>query len=414
MQHLYHFCNTLPAIPYTVLAPIFTFEHIAGTKVLCKVILPNTVHSSVREFRSTGTWSTEKWARMDAAFELYVGLYHAGLVNGNLLPLPNYDEDAAKAYAEVAKRPAVTNVNAKYDPWPVVAAAWQSTLTLYPLTIRISSGATEVMRMRMIAPCQLPQLSDLTLYVDRKTVLRMEIDAGIGRTRKEINVTTANEITDILLTSVFPSKMERDNGGFPLLFTPAEDVDDLENWLEHVQGTYKLSHILSAATTVGIVRDHSKSGKAYVFHGSEQLRQDSSLQQQPEVRTEMHLKVKKFPKRTDFLHRVPADAMEKKDDFVFLDPGCCRIHRLPIIYSQFAIYIPSIMHYVENALLTDHLRNGILTLIGFSGQSALFSAIYGPAAREDNDYQRLEFLGDSILKMLISTTLIADHQTWHE
>ena len=354
---------------------------------------------------------------MDAAFEAYVGLYHAGLVNGNLLPSPNYDKDVAKAYAEVAKRPAVANINAKYDPWPAVAAAWQSTLTLYPSIIRILSGAREILRMKMIAPCQLPQLSDLTLYVDSKTVLHVKIDSEIGRTRKEINVTTANKITDVLLTSVFPSKMERDDGGFPLLFTPAEDVDDLENWLEHVQGTYDLSHMLSAAedtTTVGIVRDHSKSGKAYVFHGFEQLGEDSSPQQQPEVRAEMHLKVKKFPKRTDFLHRIPAEAMEKKDDFVFLDPGCCQIHRLPTIYSQFAMYIPSIMHHVENALLTDHLRNGILAPIGFSGPNAVFPAICGPAAREVDDYQRLEFLGDSILKMLTSTTLMADHQTWHE
>ena len=60
---------------------------------------------------------------MDATFEAYVGLYHAGLVNGNLLPSPNYDKDAAKAYTEVTKRPAVINIDAKYNPWPAVAAA---------------------------------------------------------------------------------------------------------------------------------------------------------------------------------------------------------------------------------------------------------------------------------------------------
>lgn len=73
------------------------------------------------------------------------------------------------------------------------------------------------------------QLSNLTLYVDSKTVLHVEIDPEIGRLRREINVTAAKKITEVLLTSVFPSKMEKDDGGFPLLFTPAEDVDDLEN-----------------------------------------------------------------------------------------------------------------------------------------------------------------------------------------
>ena len=52
---------------------------------------------------------------MDAAFEAYVGLYRVGLINDNLLPLPTYDEYAAKAYAEVAKRPAVTAVNAQFN-----------------------------------------------------------------------------------------------------------------------------------------------------------------------------------------------------------------------------------------------------------------------------------------------------------
>ena len=30
--------------------------------------------------------------------------------------MPSYDGDAAKAYAEVAERPAVTTVNAKFNP----------------------------------------------------------------------------------------------------------------------------------------------------------------------------------------------------------------------------------------------------------------------------------------------------------
>jgi len=409
LQHLYHFCNTLPATPYTVFAPIFTFDHTANGSVSCRVILPNSVDSSAREFCSTGLWSTERWARMDAAFEAYVGLHRVGLINDNLLPLPSYDEDAAKAYAEVAKRPAVTAVNAKFNPWPAVAAAWQSTMTLYLSTIRILSGVTEIMRMKMISPCRLPQLFDLTLYVNARTLLRVEIGEGMGRVKDEVSVATANEITKVLLTSVFPTRMKEADGGFPLLFTPGEDVGDPQSWLEHVRGTHDSNNILSGvedAAAVGIVRDHSKSGKAYIFHGADQIGQGSLA--------DMRLKVKKFPKRTDFLHRVPAHAMEKTDDFIFLDPKDCRIERMPVIYAQFAMYVPSIMHHVENALLTDHLHNGVLAPIRFSDQAVVFPAICAPAAREDGDYQRLEFLGDSILKMLTSTTLMADHQTWHE
>ncbi len=85
LQHLYHFCNTLPATPYTVFASIFTFDHTVNRNVLCRVVLPNSVDSMVREFCSTCLWSTERWARIDAAFEASLGLYRVGLVNDHLL-----------------------------------------------------------------------------------------------------------------------------------------------------------------------------------------------------------------------------------------------------------------------------------------------------------------------------------------
>ena len=70
---------------------------------------------------------------------------------------------------------------------------------------------------------------------------------------------------------------------------------------------------------IGIMRDRFKSNKAYVFHGVERMARDYSEQRSGTI-LDMCLKVKKFLKRTDFSHRVPVDAIEKKDDFAFLDP----------------------------------------------------------------------------------------------
>lgn len=52
---------------------------------------------------------------MNATFETYIKLYHVGLINNNLLPLPSYYKEAAKAYAEVVKRPTITLVNGKFN-----------------------------------------------------------------------------------------------------------------------------------------------------------------------------------------------------------------------------------------------------------------------------------------------------------
>ena len=220
----------------------------------------------------------------------------------------------------------------------------------------------------------------------------------------------AKNITKVLLTSVFPNRMKEDDGRFPLLFVPDEDLGDPQSWSEHVRGTYVSNDIIRGvadAAVVGIIRDRSKSDKAYVFHGVERIARDCS-EQRSGTMPDICLKAKKFPKRTDFLHRVPAD------DFAFLDPKDCRISRLPVTYSQFAMFIPLIMHHVENALLADHLCNGFLAPIRFSSPAIVFPALCTPAASEDGDYQRLEFLGDRILKTLTSIALMADHRTWHE
>ena len=42
------------------------------------------------------------------------------------------------------------------------------------------------------------------------------------------------------------------------------------------------------------------------------------------------------------------------------------------------------------------------------------SAISASSAREPTDYQRLETLGDSVLKFMTSLTLMAEHLKYHE
>lgn len=72
--------------------------------------------------------------------------------------------------------------------------------------------------------------------------------------------------------------MKEADDGFSLLFTPGEDVSDPQSWLEHVRGTHDSNDILSGvedAAAVGIVRDHSKSGKTYIFHETDQIGQGS-------------------------------------------------------------------------------------------------------------------------------------------
>ena len=81
--------------------------------------------------------------------------------------------------------------------------------------------------MKMYSLYRLPQLFDLILYIDARTILRVEISKGVGRVKDEISIITANEIMKALLTSVFPTRIKEADSRFPLLFILGKDIGDL-------------------------------------------------------------------------------------------------------------------------------------------------------------------------------------------
>jgi dsRNA-specific ribonuclease len=56
----------------------------------------------------------------------------------------------------------------------------------------------------------------------------------------------------------------------------------------------------------------------------------------------------------------------------------------------------------------------VLSPIAFDDLNLVATAISASGAQEGTDYQRLEFLGDSILKLFTSITLMAEYPRWHE
>jgi hypothetical protein len=125
VQHLYHFCSILPAKEYVDLRPDFIpFE--AGDGLLkARVILPILVHEAVRTAESRNSWKSEKNAIKDAAFEAYVALFNAGLVNPNLMPLLRHDPAVDElTNSTVDKRKSLMLANEQLDIWIDVAQAW--------------------------------------------------------------------------------------------------------------------------------------------------------------------------------------------------------------------------------------------------------------------------------------------------
>ena len=80
---------------------------------------------------------------------------------------------------------------------------------------------------------------------------------------------------------------------------------------------------------VGIIRDRSKSDKAYIFYGVERMPRDCSGQQD---KGRYMSQSQKVPKED----RLPASGpMGKKDDFAFLDPDDSTACQSPIPNSRY-------------------------------------------------------------------------------
>lgn len=109
--HLHHFCavSSRHSSRYVDLRPEFATTKAGGLLPWsARVTLPSFVHPSVREASSSRSYHSEATAVKDAAFEAYIRLHKAELVNDNLLPLheedPEFGRDEQASIIPVAQR----------------------------------------------------------------------------------------------------------------------------------------------------------------------------------------------------------------------------------------------------------------------------------------------------------------------
>jgi dsRNA-specific ribonuclease len=129
------------------------------------------------------------------------------------------------------------------------------------------------------------------------------------------------------------------------------------------------------------------------------------------------LRLVRLPKRRDFLHPVNSyseqnDAYTRIEELAAYD---CIVDELPASYSIFALLFPSILHILTTAVVAETLRTTLLSPVAFDSSNIplIVRAITSSAAEDDN-YQRLEFLGDCILKFIASVHLMSHKLKWPE
>lgn len=431
VRHLHHFCETLPRAQYVDPRPIFTFSK-TGEAVTAKVVLPSSVDASVREACSGSHWRSERCARNDAALEAYIALHHAGLVNDHLLPL-KFDPEAHEATLAVEKRPSLVDVPAQVDVWPdLVASEWQSQSLLYKSSVSVLSGGVPISKMLMTLPLALPQKINFKLYWDATNSFDVEIGPGRSVRYHQEHIDSHAKCTHLILRSIYKYRMESDSTDFVCLFAPAI-AGDLQTWMKTVSGSKPAITLMEKdinPSHVGLIRDLMRNESPHIFHNIDVVR-TNLLEDPPSARKVMpcewpvgsvedkvFVKTTRLSKRSDFLHKIPLHiygmAIAQKMNYQMLPAYKCKVDNLPFEFSQFAMLIPSIMHQAELHIAAESCRSRLLSTIQVDDLNLVVTATTASVASEQTDYQRLEFLGDSILKFFTSLTIMSEHLTWHE
>lgn len=405
--HLYHFCSvgTLDASIYIDLRPEFDAVQDPVTKLWTATVdLPSFVHVNVRHARSSQDWKSEDMAVKDAAFEAYIALHRNGLINDNLLPLTKQYGPEAGQHLD---QPAIVSVSERKSTWrndipESDPSEW------YWAKLNISFSGETVVDMLVLTQFTAPKLSDFDLFWKRDVTysVRLQLSNTYPLAFNDGTLERFRAATKFVLSSVHASRMLADANDFPVLFVPAGG-DDLGRWLQEVQGKRSAAELLEIGdlANAGLVHVSSQPGRTFFLDTSKEA-----------IRFDQELALRSFSKRRDFLHPVTSDtgasaAYSKVQSYPISE---CTVDRLPAKYAIFAAFAPSIMHRMDTARLALELNNTILEDVHIFDSSLVLEAISAPAAGETNDYNRLEYLGDTCLKHCTELQVMAQHLTWPE
>lgn len=381
-----------------------------------EVLLPNCIPPEVRRTPSREAWPTEKWAKRDAAFETYVALYHLKLVDDHLMPLLRTDADE-EVMKDVEKRPSKVPVEGTMNPWAEMR--WDEHSVVYSTPIRLHMpGAESEVEISMLTSVECPPVDPIAIYWTNKDIGEVTIGEsrclGINRDIVELGKHTSH----YLLSSLFGGRMKSGLKEFPYLFVPSQEGD----WDTFSDGTPLNAldaYRKSGPTCDVLVNEEFQSNLHYVVR---RWRTDISpihdvniVERYGKKAINPHqpvIEAVKITRRRDFLH--PEANQVASETPVFLLPQFCNIGKIPWRFSQLALFLPGIIRRVEISLIASNLQQTLLAPVGIKSTSLVVISICASAAREPIDYQRFEFLGDSVMKFLTSVNLVDEHPLWHE
>ncbi|KAI0662184.1 P-loop containing nucleoside triphosphate hydrolase protein [Cubamyces menziesii] len=468
VPHLNHFCAVIPSGGQNSHVPIYELDppdyedgwHSNPIRDEtpyqgpwgATVRLPRALPKYLRQFTTPRIHSTKRKAEQHVAFLAYCELYKAGLLDQHLLPLstaiePDKKEEVEAMLAEVAKRASTARVSIQIDPFalaPHEVVAWFS----HELTIE------GIPPLRMFTRRPLPTFAQgdfPTLYIPRHGEVAMSISATQLVPVTEEEEWHARRYTHRMFYMLYGGRMDRDNMDFPYLFLPTSDWPDEAVWEErrqwqaerysrgftvqgegqHISNAAILGEYFSYPHDLAIVRGMNKFDKPLRLlswrYDALSAEEEESFREQYDMYPDMVVTyplmvVTSLPRRRNFLIPFTNETTDRhqpaaQDDYTFLlHPEYALVELASHNELQYALVLPSILRWLANALTVNSLRANLLaeTPVSNTPLPLLLTAITAPISQDLYHYQRLETLGDTVLKFLSSNQLYAEFPLWHE
>lgn len=422
--HLEHFCATLSSrkfvnfSPYYVIHTVGDEEDPLNPSALLKatVHLPVSLPPELRQADSLREWRSEQNACKDAAFQAYQALYAAGLVNEHLLPLRESD-----IFRDIEARPGITTVREQLDPWPMVALAWDANKPLnWRLLQFTDADSANQAEFELVLPVPIPQLPALTLYWDAHSAWTVSMHHSPERQSAPINPADARwNHMETLVSLAYGHRGERYAAthkrhmlGMLARNSPlASHVIGAEDFRPSMFEGLESDHL---------IRDAANHNHPYFYAGwlpakpaAELIRKPSSKHDElPD--NEPYVVVKDWPKKTAYFHRpAPASgpAITKPYPRV-LPASVAKVDAIPSIYARFGMCIPSLIHALEVYFVATELLTQRLEQLELTDLELVATAICTPAARMPKNYERIEFLGDCVLKLTATSNCLAHRKSF--
>ncbi|KDR84248.1 hypothetical protein GALMADRAFT_133594 [Galerina marginata CBS 339.88] len=465
ISHLSHFCAVIPNTTHADNRPLYdidppefpegwhALEHLSRAKVPytgpygSKVTLPRSLPLPERQFSVDRVYKSIISAHRHAAFKAYSSLYEAGLLNDNLLPItsvvePELEEEVKAMLADVEKRAGFAKVSLSIDPWQ----ADDEDDTFWRLSELSLGGLPPLLLFTRSELISLDIESGPILYPPGLPPVRTSVRV-IGKVSPDDNrISKAREYTRIVFWGLNNSRMEWDNLDFSYLFLPLNDVDTewktRRSWLVNIAAVdpERYPHKLAVrADTFGenfgypsdstFVHRHIGLGRPFKFinwrYEPLSTEEEEELRERYNKFTDLDityplLVVQAYPPRTNFL--IPISSQKKVEGTPEPSPLICLLpqHSGVVMLSpeecEYSFLLPSVLRSLSMTITAHSLRKTLFgsTPLSSVSLSLLTVAITAPSSGEKLNYQRMETLGDTVLKFITGVQLMAEYPLWHE